>query len=67
MELKGLMLKATQVVGETMDDANPWVRLRAAQIALSIGLKALEVKDVQRRLDLLEDALPLWATRNARW
>lgn len=66
-ELKGLMLKATQVVGESMDDANPLVRLRAAQIALSIGLKAVEVKEIQRRIQLLDDALPLWASRNARW
>ena len=67
VELKGLMLKATQVVGETMDDANPLVRLRAAQIALSMCLKSVEVKEIQRRVELLEDALPLWATRNAKW
>ena len=67
VELKGLMLKATQVVSETMDDANPFVRLRAAQIALSVGLKAVEVKEIQRRIQLLDDALPLWATKNARW
>ena len=67
VELKGLFLKATQVLGETMDDTNPWVRLRAAQIALSIGLRAIEVKEIQRRIQLLDDALPLWATRNARW
>ena len=66
IELKGLMLKATQVVGEAMDDANPFLRLRAAQIALSVGLKAIEVKELQHRIELLEDALPLWATRNAR-
>ena len=62
VELKGLMLKATQVIGETMDDANPLVRLRAAQIALSFGLKAIEEKEIQRRIQLLEDALPLWTT-----
>jgi hypothetical protein len=67
VELKGLMFKATQVVGEAMDDPNPFVRLRGAQIAFSVGLKSLEVRELQRRLDLLEDALPLWATRNARW
>ncbi len=67
LELKGLMLKATQVVGEAMDDDNPFLRLRAAQIALTLGLKAIEVKELQSRIELLEDALPLWATRNARW
>ncbi len=67
VELKGLMLKATQVIGETMDDANPLVRLRAAQIALTFGLKAIEEKEIQRRIQLLEDALPLWTTRNTKW
>lgn len=59
LELKGLMFKATQVVGEAMDDDNPFLRLRAAQIALTVGLKAIEVKEIQRRIELLEDALPL--------
>ena len=67
VELKGLMFKATQVLGEAMDDDNPFLRLRAAQIALTVGLKALEVKELQTRIELLEDALPLWATRNSRW
>ena len=67
VELKRLMLKATQVVGEAMDDANPFVRLRAAHIALSLGQKMVETKGLQRRVELLEDALPLWSKRNARW
>ena len=67
VELKGLMFKATQVLGEAMDDTNPFLRLRAAQIALTVGLKAIEVKELQTRIELLEDALPLWTTRNARW
>ena len=66
-ELKGLMFKAVQVLGEAMEDANTNVRLRAAQITLSVALKANELKEIQRRLQLLDDALPLWATRNARW
>ena len=67
VELKGLMCKATQVLGEAMDNDNPFLRLRAAQIALTVGLKAIEVKEMQHRIELLEDALPLWATRNSRW
>lgn len=67
VELKGLMFKATQVIDELLDDSNPLVKLRAAQIALSVGLRAIEVKELQRRVQLLEDALPLWATRNAKW
>ena len=66
-ELKGLMLKAVHVLGSAMEDANPQVRLRAAQTALSVGLKATELKDIQKRLDLLDSALPLWSRRNMRW
>ena len=36
VELKGLMCKATQVLGEAMDNDNPFLRLRAAQIALTV-------------------------------
>ena len=66
-ELKGLMFKATLVVGEAMDDNNPFVRLRAAHIALSMGQKMVETKELQRRVELLEDALPLWSKRNTKW
>ena len=66
-ELKGLMLKATLVLGEAMEDCNPLVRLRAAQIALNAHLKANELKEIEKRLTLLDDALPLWAKRNMRW
>ena len=50
-ELKGLALKAAQVVGDAMEDSSPNVRLRAAQIALSIGLKVNELREVQQRLE----------------
>ncbi len=67
VELKGLMFKATQVLGEAMDNDNQFLRLRAAQIALTVGLKSVEAKELQSRIELLEDALPLWARRNAKW
>lgn len=66
-EIKGLMLKAVQVLGESMDDANPFVRLRAAQTTLSMGSKMVETTELQRRLDILEDALRLWQKRNSIW
>ena len=67
VELRGLMLKAVHVLGDAMEDEIPQVRLRAAQTALSVGLKAAELKDIQKRLDLLDAALPLWARRNMKW
>ena len=66
-ELKGLMLKAVHVLGSAMEDPNPQIRLRAAQTALTVGLKATELKDIQKRLDLLDAALPLWTRRNTKW
>ena len=67
VELKGLMFKAALVLGGAMEDSNPFVRLRAAQIALSTSLKANELKEIEKRLDLMEDALPLWTKRNMKW
>ena len=67
IELKGLMFKATLVLGEAMEDSNPFIRLRAAQIALNAHLKANELNEIEKRLDLLDDALPLWSKRNMRW
>ena len=66
-ELKGLMYKAVQVLDEAMDDPDPRLRLRAAQTALSTGLKAIDLKEIEQRLQLLDDALPLWARRNRSW
>ena len=67
VELRGLMLKAVHVLGAAMEDDSPQVRLRAAQTALGVALKATEIKDVEKRLDLLDSALPLWTRRNMRW
>ena len=67
VELKGLMLKAVHVLGSAMEDPNPNVRLRAAQTALTAGLKATELRDIEKRLDLLDAALPLWTKRNMKW
>ena len=67
LELKGLMLKSVMVIGEAMEDPNPSIRLRAAQIALSTHIKVNELKEIEKRLDLLDNALPLWSERNRKW
>ena len=58
-ELEGLMLKAVLVLAESLEDPSPNVRLRAANAALALGLKTLDVKDLRRRLDHLDDAMTL--------
>ena len=62
-ELKGLMLKGALVLAEAMEDSSPSIRVRAAQAALSVGLKAIDLKHLQQRLDRLDDALTLWARK----
>ena len=67
VELQGLMLKAVHVLGDAMEDESPQMRLRAAQTALSLGLRATELKEIERRLDILDKALPLWARAQTAW
>ena len=62
-ELKGLMLKGALVLAEAMEDTSPHVRVRAARAALSIGLRAIDLKALQERLDRIDDAFNLWAKR----
>ena len=65
VELQGLMLKGIVVLAEAMEDPNLYVRVRGAQAALSLALKAIDIKELQRRLDRLDDAIALWFSRNA--
>ena len=65
-ELRGLMLKGVLVLAEAMEDTDPGIRLRAACATLNIALKAIDLEDLQRRLDRLDDAFTLWASRTAR-
>ena len=64
-ELQGLMLKGILVLAEALEDPDPNIRLRAARATLHIGLKAIDLKELQQRLDRLDDALSLWASRTA--
>ena len=63
-ELRGLMLKSVMVLADAMEDPSPRIRVRAAQATLSMGLKALDLNELQRRLDRLDDAYSLWARRD---
>ncbi len=64
-ELNGLSLKAAVVLGESLDDPNSSIRLRAALAALAMSQKSNEIHELSQQLDLISAALPLWAVRKS--
>ncbi len=62
-ELQGLMLKGILVLSQAMDDSNPDIRLRAARATLYLALKVKDIKEIQQRLELIDEA---FALRNSR-
>ncbi len=64
-ELQGLMLKSILVLAEALEDPNPAIRLRAARSTLHVGLRALDLKDVNQRLDGLDKAIARNTTRRS--
>ena len=64
-ELRGLMLEGVLALAQAMEESSPHVRVRAARAALSVGLKANDLKELRQRLDRLDDAFSLWARRDA--
>ena len=64
-ELRNLMLKGAHVLAEAMEDPSSHVRVRAARAALSLGLKTIDLKELQQRIERLDDAFALWARRKA--
>ncbi len=61
--LQALMLRGIVVLSDAMDDPDAGIRLRAASTTLYNGLKANDLKDIQRRLEALDDALALRTAR----
>ncbi len=64
-ELQGLMLKGILVLSQAMDDSNPDIRLRAARATLYLALKVKDIKDIERRLETIDDAFALRASRGS--
>ncbi len=62
-ELQGLMLKGILVLSQAMDDSSADIRLRAARATLYLALKVKDIKEIQQRLDLIDEA---FALRNSR-
>ena len=60
IELQGMMLKGIEVLSASMSDPDANLRLRAARSTLSIAIKSIDVKELRRRLERVEDAMLLW-------
>ena len=62
-ELRGLTLKGALVLAQMLEDPSSAIKLKAAQMALSAGMKVSEQTDNQERVERLEDALHLHKSR----
>ena len=64
--LQALMLRGIVVLSDAMDDPSPNIRLRAARTTLYAALKANDLKDIQRKIEALDDAVALRSSRTPR-
>ena len=64
-ELQVLMLKSILVLSDAMEDPNADIRLRAARATLYLALKVKDIKDMERRLETIDDAFALRASRGS--
>ncbi len=46
MELKGLRIEALNALAESMGDPDPFVRLRAAEVAYNMGIKSRDLAEL---------------------
>ena len=65
-ELQALMLKGILVLSQAMDDSSPDIRLRAARATLYLALKVKDIKELQQRLELIDEAFALRTSRGIR-
>ena len=63
-ELRALMLKGILVLSDAMDDPSSDIRLRAARATLYLALKVKDIKDMEQRLELIDEAFALHASRS---
>ena len=56
------MLKSILVLSDAMEDPNADIRLRAARATLYLALKVKDIKDMERRLETIDDAFALRAS-----
>ena len=58
-KLQALTLKSVIVLNDSLDGADEALRLRAARTVLSAAQRAEDSREVQRRIEVLDDALSL--------
>jgi hypothetical protein len=56
---QGVIFKAVQVIAESLDSPNPFIRLRAVRIAISVALRTDEAREIIQRMDVLDESLTL--------
>ena len=64
-ELQVLMLKGILVLSQAMEDPSADIRLRAARATLCLALKVKDIKDIERRLETIDEAFALCASRGS--
>ena len=65
-ELQALMLKGILVLSDTMEDASSDIRLRAARATLYLALKVKDMKDMEQRLELIDEAFAMRSSKGTR-
>ncbi len=65
-ELQALMLKGMLVLSQAMEHPSADIRLRAARATLYLALKVKDIKDIERRLEVIDEAFALRASRGVR-
>ena len=63
-ELQGLMLRSVSVLAEALEDTDKAVRLRAARYAMSFANKVSDSQEILKKIDSLEQSLPVWAAHH---
>ncbi len=64
-ELQTLMLKSILMLSDAMEDPNADIRLRAARATLYLALKVKDIKDIEGRLETIDDAFAPRASRGS--
>ncbi len=64
-ELQALMLKGMLVLSQAMEDPSADIRLRAARATLYVALKVKDIKDIERRLETIDEAFALRASKGS--
>ena len=64
-ELQGLMLRCVSVLAEALEDPDKDYRLRAARYAMSFANKVSDSQEILKKVDALEQSLPVWAAHHS--